>query len=335
MGFTSALASGSFEGKYEMKEENHGGKLNITQDGSKLKFSIGTAVNEYTCDAEGEAILNPADNIATFKGEGDCSISFKFEENTVNVTTSNCASYYCGVGGYMDGIFTKAGGKSNAANIAGASAGDQTPTLAQPESQQTSRARKNEIAKYIIITLLFISVISVILHFNGKLVLYKDYTDAAVTVGGIVGSVLLLFICTIFLGLSPKTTWIVVLTFFIPISIFVFRMTYITNSNIFFTTLSLLTKYTTTFIYAFLMASLMFSGSSRKKGESQAAFEARRRREEREKQAWMAVLTAIFMWFVHATTKIQAWSPIEKYFAFSFQKIDINKELATATQEEI
>lgn len=317
-----------------MKGENSGGKLDITQDGSKIKFLIGTAVNGYTCDADGEAILNPADNTATFRGEGDCSISFKFEENTVNVTTNNCSSYYCGVGGYMDGIYTRTGSKPNTANVVGTSAGEQTPTPAQPESQQTSNARKKEIAKYVIIALLLVSLISVILHFNGKLILYKDYTDAAVTVGGIVGSVLLLFICARF-GLTPRTTWIVVLSFFIPISIFVFRMTYITNSNIFFTTLSLLTKYTTTVIYALLLASLMFSGSSRRKGESHAAFEARRRREEREKQAWMAVLTAIFMWFIHATTKIRAWSPIENYFAFSFQKIDIDKELAAAIQEEI
>lgn len=157
---------------------------------------------------------------------------------------------------------SQTGNQSNTANVVGTPAGEQIPATAQHESQQSSNERKKEIAKYVIITLLLVSLISVILHFNGKLVLYKDYTDAAVTVGGILGSVLLLFICTIFLGLTPRTTWIVVLSFFIPISIFVFRMTYITNSNIFFITLSLLTKYTTTFIYAFLMASLMFSGSS-------------------------------------------------------------------------
>lgn len=209
----------------------------------------------------------------------------------------------------------------------------QAETPVQP-SQQPSSDSNNQTTKFIIISLLLISVVSVFLHFSGKLVLYKDYTDAAITIGGVLGSLLILFICRNFLDLSIAASRGISLLFFFAIFIFVFRMTYVTNNNFIFTILSVLTKYTTTFLYTILMLGLMFSGSSRRKGESSLAFELRRQREEAQNKAWMAIITALFLWFVHATTKLKEWSPVGNYFSLSFKKLDLN-ELATAGNESL
>lgn len=200
-------------------------------------------------------------------------------------------------------------------------------------SQQASNAGKNETAKYIIISLLLISAISVFLHFSGKLVLYKDYTDAAVTIGSVVGSLVLLLVCRNILDLSATVSQTITLLFFSAIFIFVFRMTYVTNNNVVFALLSLLTKYTTTCLYAILMLGLMFSGSSKRKGESSLVYELRRQEEEAQNKRWMALITAIFIWFVHATTKIREWSPVGNYVSFSFKKLNID-ELVTASDNK-
>lgn len=200
--------------------------------------------------------------------------------------------------------------------------------------QRPSSETKNQTVKYIVISLLLISVVSVFLHFSGKLVLYKDYTDATVTIGGVLGSLVILFVCRTFLDLSVAASQTITLLFFFAIFIFVFRMTYVTNNNLIFTILSLLTKYTTTFLYAILMLGLMFSGSSRRKGESSLAFELRRQREEAQNKAWMAIITALFIWFVHATTKLKEWSPMGSYFSLSFKKMNLN-ELTAASNEKL
>ena len=200
----------------------------------------------------------------------------------------------------------------------------QSESQTQP-SQQSSSESKNQAVKYIIIILLLISVVSVILHFNGKLVLYKDYTDAAITIGGALGSLVILFVCKNILGLSETVAYVISLLVFFGIFIFVFRMSYITNKNIFFTMLSLLTKYTITFIYAFLMCMLMFSGSSKKKGEKQITFERRQKREAAESRALMAAITVVFGWITHIITKSKKWSPVGDYFSLSFKKINLDE----------
>lgn len=111
---TCVMAGDSFTGKYEMKSKQVGGRINLKAlDGNKIKFSIGTAtVGGHTCEADGEAVLNAVNKTAIFKGEENCSISFKFEGNKVKVVTDSCFQY-CGISGYMDGIFTKVSGKPN------------------------------------------------------------------------------------------------------------------------------------------------------------------------------------------------------------------------------
>lgn len=196
----------------------------------------------------------------------------------------------------------------------------QKSKLPTQSTQQTESESKNQTVKYIIIALLLISIISIFLHFNGKLVIYKDYTDAAITIGGVIGTIVIFYIC-IFLDLSEATSWIISLLFFFSVFIFVVRMTYITNNNIFFTIFSLLTKYTIIFLYAILMLGPMFS-SSRKEGESSSDFELRKQREELQNKLFMVVISAIFVWFVNITTKIKEWSPFGDYFSMSFKKIN-------------
>lgn len=192
--------------------------------------------------------------------------------------------------------------------------------LPTQSTQQTESESKNQTVKYIIIALLLISVLSVFLHFNGKLVIYKDYTDAAITIGSVIGTIVIFYIC-IFLDLSEAASWTVSLFFFFSVFLFVFRMAYITNNNIFFTIFSLLTKYTIIFLYAILMTGLMGS-SARREGESSADFELRKQRQESQNKLFMIVISAIFVWFVNITTKIKEWSSLGDYFSLSFKNND-------------
>lgn len=194
------------------------------------------------------------------------------------------------------------------------------------DSKQPDTEKKNQIVKYAIIFLLLISCVSVFLCFQGKLIIYRDYTDAAITVGGVFISIIIYFTCTKFFNTSEFTSSLITCLFFFVNFIFVFRMTYITNSNILYTIFSLLTKYTTTFLYVFLMFVLMFSGSSKKQGESQAAFERRSKREAVQTKAEMLALSALLFWFIRITTKFREWSLLGDYFSLSFKKLDLNEE---------
>jgi Uncharacterized protein conserved in bacteria len=196
----------------------------------------------------------------------------------------------------------------------------------ETNSKQPDTEKKDQIVKYAIIFLILISCLSVFLHLQGKLIIYKDYTDAAVTIGGVIVSIIIFYTCKNFLNISEFTSKLIACIFFFVNFIFVFRMTYITNSNIIYTTLSLLTRYTTTFLYVILMFGLMFSGSSRKKGESDAAFERRSKRESEQSKAWMVALTALMLWFVHITTKFREWSLLGDYLSLSFKKLDLHGE---------
>lgn len=207
--------------------------------------------------------------------------------------------------------------------------------IQQQSTQQTGSESKNQTGKYIVVSLLLIVVVSVFLHVSGKLIIYKDYTDAVITISGVIGSLIILLVCRNLFNLSVDASWTISLLFFFAIFIFVFRMTYVTNNNIVFIILSLLTKYTTTFLYAILMLGLMFSGSSRRKGESAVAFELRRRREEAQTKAWMAIITALFIWFVRISTRVRDWSPVGNYFSLSFKKITIEGIDSVSNDEKL
>jgi hypothetical protein len=199
----------------------------------------------------------------------------------------------------------------------------ESPTQA---NQQKSGDNKKQAVKYIIILLLLISIVSVILHFSGKLVLYKDYTDAAMTIGGTLGAGVIFLVCRIFLDLSIVESGTITFLFFFIFFIFVFRMTYVTNNNVVYTMLSLLTKYMIASLYAILLLGLLFSsGSSKRDGESSVDFVLRKQREQTQSKALMAIVTALFVWFVHATTKFKEWSPISDYFSLSLRKINFDR----------
>ena len=194
------------------------------------------------------------------------------------------------------------------------------------KSQQTKSENENQNGKYIIIiSLLFISVVSLFLHSNGRLVLYKDYTDAAVTIVSVLCSLVIWLLCKYLFYLSVSTSLNITLLFFCAILLFVIRMTYVTNKNIVFTIMSLLTKYTTTFLFAILFAGLTASNRSpQKEGESISDFELRRKQDDAQDCLWIAAMTALFIWFIHATTKLKEWSSIGSYFSLSFKKVALN-----------
>ena len=197
----------------------------------------------------------------------------------------------------------------------------QEPKLLDSSEPSKMDENKKQIAKYIIITLLLISVVTVCLHLSGKLILYNDYTDAAMTIASILAPLAALLVCA-FLDLSSDSSMMICFLLFLSIFIFVFKMTHIINNNVVFTVMALTTKYTTSLLYVALFLMFFCSGSARKPDESSVAFELRKQREQIQNKAWQVAITALFIAFVHNTTKIKTWSPLADYFALNFKRIN-------------
>lgn len=104
----------SIEGNYAMQDGNNGGEVSIVAvNDNKFKFSIATAVGANTCDKNGEIKISTTNQTATFHGEESCVVTFTFSDSSLKIDTSDCTQS-CGIGGYMDGVFTKVHSSVNA-----------------------------------------------------------------------------------------------------------------------------------------------------------------------------------------------------------------------------
>lgn len=151
---------------------------------------------------------------------------------------------------------------------------------------------------------------------NGKLVIYKDYTDAVFTglapLAGILTNILLQFFEV---PMAPAR--IVALLVFSSLMFFVVRSTARENDgfSVFFM-MSLITKLTIVGLYYAVMAMLMYgSGSARRKGESYAAHEARSRREAKANAVAMAAITAGFIALSAWVCKNREFTAFDKYLS--------------------
>lgn len=171
-------------------------------------------------------------------------------------------------------------------------------------------------AKLIGLALLVNILLTIYFHKSERLIIYNDYTDAAFT-----GLAPLLAIVAYFLffffEVPTNIAQKIVFGFFAIMMIFVIKNTAKHNKGVsIFFVMSLITKVTIVGLYYAIMAMLIFgSGSARKKGESYAAFEARKRREAKANAAAMALTTAGFVALSAWVCRHAEFSPPGEYFS--------------------
>lgn len=239
-------------------------------------------------------------------------------ENKLKDLTQNSSSTEVSTSSQTE-LSSKEGSSTNLTEIQNTSQMSDYSTVSNQKS--SNKEDKSKIIKYTIIALLVISIISILLHLQGKLSIYKDYTDATIVLIHIFGTLSIFSICRS-LDVSENISIFISLVFFFIIFFFVFRMAYITNKNFIFAIMSLLTKYTISLLYSIVIVVLIFSyfGGGKRKDESSLAYELRRNREKLETLTLISITTSIFMGIVYLTTKFKEWSPINSYFTFSFKK---------------
>lgn len=204
------------------------------------------------------------------------------------------------------------------------------PTQSEPKSTpQKSHVSKEApfFNKTTLYLFLFISILSLILGVTGKFSLYLDFTDAAVTILGVVLPAIVYFVLDSILGAPVETTIIISLVTFASIFIFTCRASSRANVDPILTILSLFGKYLFTALYAFIMLLLAFSGpGSKRKGESNQDFEIRFKREQAFSNAALSFSTGLFVGLVYLTTKNHNWSSPQEYFGETSQQQNERQE---------
>jgi uncharacterized protein len=195
------------------------------------------------------------------------------------------------------------------------------PPISRDQSSSSVPAEKKEATglsslqlKLIGLAWLINAIVTIYLHRSDKLVIYKDYTDAAVT-----GLVPLVAIITYFIlrffEVPPDIAEVIALAVFALLLVVVVISTARNNGGLsLFFLMSLITKVTIVGLYYAIMAFLLFSsGSARRKGERRDSYEARRRREEQARIAAMAATTAGFVALSAWVCKENEFTPIGEY----------------------
>lgn len=204
------------------------------------------------------------------------------------------------------------------------------PTIIQqqkiPEIQENAESpNKHEKAsgitslqlKLIGLALFVNAALTIYLHRDEKLIIYRDYTDAAITGAAPLFSIIT-YIILGFFETPPDVAQIISMTFFAILMLFVAKSTFRNNGFSVFFVMSLITKITIVGLYYAIMAALIFtSGSARRKGESYSAYEARKRREAQANAAAMAATTAGFVALSAWVCKQSRFTPIKEYFSLN------------------
>jgi hypothetical protein len=114
--------------------------------------------------------------------------------------------------------------------------------------------------------------------------------------------------------------WLAVLSAIAVVAFFGFRNSYFNNQNVVFATLAFVSKYFLSATYLLLVYSMLAGGEGRRKDESEAAFERRRRAD-----AWFGLIvatifTTITAFFVRYLVKNKRFSPFGDYFSTSWSR---------------
>lgn len=164
---------------------------------------------------------------------------------------------------------------------------------------------------FMIFILFAISVITMYavginLHGSCSLNIFVDYTDALMTMAG----VLIPFLLFIFAKDAQSMAFkLFALLISIIILFFPIKSAFIYNPSAGMGVLALTIKFFTSFMYFLgIFFIILGSSSSKKDGESEASYQRRRERSIASSRASMGIHSLIFMWIVHKTSRLKEFS---------------------------
>ncbi len=170
--------------------------------------------------------------------------------------------------------------------------------------------------KLIALALLANTILTIKFHKEDKLIIYADYTDATITSSAPLISISI-YLLLRFFEVPQDIAKAMSLVFFLFLYFFVARSTFINNNgmSIFFI-MSMITKVTIVGLYyAVAAAFLLGAVSVRRRGESYAAYEARKRREAKVSAAAISTATGGFLALSAWVCKSSEFTSIKKYFS--------------------
>lgn len=196
-----------------------------------------------------------------------------------------------------------------------AASGTQDAAGVLSETHQESKITSLQL-KLLGLVILINALVTIYLHKGEKLVIYRDYTDAAFTGLAPLAAIGTYFLL-LFFEMPNNISQIIGLSIFAILMLFVVKSTARNNNGLSgFFVMSLITKVTIVGLYYAIMAWLVFgSNSARKKGESYAAYEARKRREAKANAAAMAATTAGFVALSAWVCRYAEFTPLKEYIS--------------------
>jgi uncharacterized protein/uncharacterized MnhB-related membrane protein len=218
-------------------------------------------------------------------------------------------------------------------NLSAKNTSDSQQSSQSAPAQQTAPSKRNttelvtEIKQdndAISSTLMFLGIILLInalttiyFHNSGKLVIYRDFTDAVFTSIAPLASILIFILLRNF-DVQIKNALFSAMCIFVILMYFVAKSTARDNNGLTINfAMSLITKVTIIcfyYCYIAVMAAIMFGGSARKKGESYSAYEARKRRDAKESAMLAAATTTGFVALSGWVCKNPNFTPLKDYF---------------------
>jgi predicted neutral ceramidase superfamily lipid hydrolase len=151
-----------------------------------------------------------------------------------------------------------------------------------------------------------------VLHSKGKLTIYRDYTDAALTFAGLLIPIIAL-VATKCAELGDSLSYSITAACALIPLLFIFRSTYVHNSNLVYVLMSLMAKLTAIALYVvFLIGN---SGSVKRDGGSDISNQNNR------SAIAMIIYTALFMLLTRAMTRMRYFAPLHEHVSLSFARI--------------
>ncbi len=204
--------------------------------------------------------------------------------------------------------------------------GADTTTAASTNTGSSSGADGKSGMKFglVVTAALFVNLLAcLVLHSNGTLTIYRDYTDAALTFAGIVFPLAVLLACSLAELQQALTGTLTALAALVSL-FFIFRSTYVHNSSLLLVIMALLAKIFVISLYILFIFGNKGAGS-RRDGESDVAYEIRRTHEDLKSAIFMAIYTALFLMLTRAMTRYRYFAPLHEHVSLSFRKMPLDQ----------
>lgn len=155
-------------------------------------------------------------------------------------------------------------------------------------------------------------ILGIVLHRQEKMTIFSDFTDVCVVLVNCFTTVVAIFLLS---GEPPVLRFVACCATFFALFFCVCRNTFLENPSVIKAVLSILIKYSVSWLYVIVMLVVYMTGPGpRRKEESDWAYEMRRRREQRNRIAQLVAGTVAMGIFVYLALRRMEWSGLGEYF---------------------